>query len=519
MTIQKTQSTSAEAPPVSGTIIALGSGMRVANIVLEAAIAFLLMPLVVRTLGDRMYGLWTVVGTIIGYYGLLDLGLSTAITRHVAGAMGAGKAGDAATIASTSLRVYAVLGLVAVLVTGGLAMAARAFFPDPADAVLFRKVILIVGISLAAGFPVRVFSGVLASQVRHYLISGARIASLILRSALTYYAARRGAGITALAWANCLATILEQTLLIVFCRIALPSIPVGFRLWSTATAKKLFGYSSLALVAATGETLRFQISAIVVSAFLGLNAVTHFRVASFMTGQYISIIVASMGVIVPVFSRLEGQGDRERLKEMFFRSTRISIVLASFIGFGLIAWGRPFIERWMGAPYLDAFPCMVVMTVGCIIDLSQTTTSALFYGISKHGFYAVFNVAEGLLNIGLSLIFVRWWGIFGVALGTSVAMALMRLVLQPLYLCRVLSITPWQYLRGIGGTAGIVALALVVPALLSLRFAAPSYPSLVILGAVCFLLYAVPVWLLVVRKTPFRELLGGHGPSAPEAAE
>jgi O-antigen/teichoic acid export membrane protein len=37
----------------------------------------------VHNLGDRMYGLWALAGAFIGCYGLLDLGLSSAVQRHI----------------------------------------------------------------------------------------------------------------------------------------------------------------------------------------------------------------------------------------------------------------------------------------------------------------------------------------------------------------------------------------------------------------------------------------------------
>jgi hypothetical protein len=40
-----------------------------------------------------------------------------------------------------------------------------------------------------------------------------------------------------------------------------------------------------------------------------------------------------------------------------------------------------------------------------------------------------------------------------------------------------------------------VALSLVVPVLLSIRFAAPNYKALISLGIVSTVLYAIPLWL------------------------
>ena len=65
--------------------LARGSMLRFLNLVAATLVSILIMPFVVRMLGDRLYGLWTLVAALIGFYGVLDLGLSRATTRYLAG--------------------------------------------------------------------------------------------------------------------------------------------------------------------------------------------------------------------------------------------------------------------------------------------------------------------------------------------------------------------------------------------------------------------------------------------------
>ena len=56
-----------------------GSGLRVANLLASTLIGFFLMPFLVQHLGDRQYGFWTLAGAILGYYGVLDFGILSAV--------------------------------------------------------------------------------------------------------------------------------------------------------------------------------------------------------------------------------------------------------------------------------------------------------------------------------------------------------------------------------------------------------------------------------------------------------
>ncbi|PYU29986.1 MAG: hypothetical protein DMG31_14985 [Acidobacteria bacterium] len=65
-----------------------GSLTRVIDTIWTALVSLLIMPFVVHALGDRMYGIWTLVATFAGYYGLVELGLSQAITQYLSRSLG-----------------------------------------------------------------------------------------------------------------------------------------------------------------------------------------------------------------------------------------------------------------------------------------------------------------------------------------------------------------------------------------------------------------------------------------------
>ena len=61
---------------MSGTARKLASGFffRFANTIATAVVSVVIMPFVVHSLGDRDYGIWTLVATFVGYYGVSNSG-------------------------------------------------------------------------------------------------------------------------------------------------------------------------------------------------------------------------------------------------------------------------------------------------------------------------------------------------------------------------------------------------------------------------------------------------------------
>lgn len=184
-----------------------GSVLRLANLVAAGASSFLLMPFIVHHLGDRLYGFWTLAAAFIGYYGVLDFGITSAVSQYICVAIGRNDQSECRTVFNTAFRIQSLIGGVALLVTAAIAAAAPWFCHNPTDAALFRKVIIILGVNMAIGFPVRTFAGVLEAQLRFDVQSGLGIFGLALRSGLMVWAILKGGGLLALAWMVLFATV------------------------------------------------------------------------------------------------------------------------------------------------------------------------------------------------------------------------------------------------------------------------------------------------------------------------
>ena len=148
----------------------------------------------------------------------------------------------------------------------------------------------------------------------------------------------------------------------------------------------------------------------------------------------------------------------------------------------------------MGPGYVDAYPVLIVLTVGAMFALWQAPSVSLLYATSRHRFFALFNAMEGVANLVLSIILVRRYGMIGVALGTMLPMAVIKLLIQPVYLCRVSDIPYWSYIGRTARTIAAALCSLAIPAWISMRFVAPNYGALIGVGLVSALLYGIPLW-------------------------
>jgi len=72
-------------------------------------VAFVMTPYILGHLGPSTYGLWVLAGAIVGYAGLLDLGVAGALTKYVAEHRERDEWSETNALIATSLRLYALM--------------------------------------------------------------------------------------------------------------------------------------------------------------------------------------------------------------------------------------------------------------------------------------------------------------------------------------------------------------------------------------------------------------------------
>jgi O-antigen/teichoic acid export membrane protein len=490
----------------------LASTLRVNTFVVAVVVALFLMPFVVHRLGDRAYGLWLLLGTFVGYCGLLDLGLSGAVTRYAAAALGRDDRAECNRVFNTALFLYGCLGAIALIACGAIALVASALYADVQDRAVFRTVVLILGAHLAVSLPERTWAGLLAAHLRYDILTLTDLLSILLRALLTVAVLTAGYGLVAMAWVALATELVEFGLYFLTIRRVAPYVHVRWRYVCPGMTRQLASFSGVSFIIRVADILRSNLDSLVISAMVAVEAVTHYNIAFRLTRYFADFMVAVMGILQPVFSRQDGARDRHGLRSTLFFATKVSAAASSFVGFGLITFGRPFIERWMGRGYEDAYPPLVALTVGCMVALWQVPSINLLYGTSNHKYYAISNMTEGVLNLILSLALVRPYGILGVALGTCIPMVLVKLLLQPLFVCRVLAIPVRRYLGWLATCLLRVAASLLAPAALAAVLPyPPDFRSLLAEAAACAALFVFGAWFIVLssaERSALRPALG-----------
>jgi len=434
-------------------ILAKGSVLRMIEFFAIAFVTLAMTPFIIHSLGDAMFGLWTFIGSFLGYYGLMDFGLNSAIQRFLSRAIGSSNNGEANKIINTALALFTILGLLTLFFSFIVAFGLPLLIKNIIEVNLFRTIILILGMNFAIGFPLRVFSGILFANIRYDLSTAVELVKLAVRTLLIIIFLKNECGIISLAVITFVIDIIGYVSKYFIVRHLYQYLVFSRKLIDRSLVKPLFGYSVYTFISQIADQLRFNIDNLVITMFIGLSSVTLYSIASRLVGYFMQFMMSAIGMLAPLFSQYEASGNYDSIRDKFIFTTKISGYLSIMVGGTLIIFGKAFIQRWVGIEYTNAYPILLILVIPIILALMQSPSIQLLYGISKHRFFAISNSVEGVANLVLSLILVRKYGLIGVALGTAIPMVIIKLFVQPVYTCRVIKLSIKKYYLEVLGPA------------------------------------------------------------------
>lgn len=414
------------------------------GLAVAGAFSFLLTPVMIHHLGVVYYGMWILAGSLLDYYGLIDVAMRTALFRFVARSKGANEREALADTVSTALTIATTTGLVLlVLIPLVAAILPRFFSLASPDVYLFRWALTLVGISLSVSMPARVLGSYLCGLGRFDLYNLSGIITVCIRGSLFLLVLQRGGGIIAIAAVAFGTALLSLLLNWRLFRHAEPDISVSWHHANWARAKQLAGFGSYAFVNLGGESLRSYTDALVIARVLTIALVTPFSVAARLMDYFQLVMSAIASPLLTAMSELSGRSGE--LKEFFLRSTKYTALISIFISSLFLFEGRALIRIWVGPAFLTSYPIVLVLTAGYVVSFAQFPSQMAAFALARHRLLAFLTLAEGLVNLLLSIHWAHEYGLIGVALGTMVPLLVSKICIQPWYALHILGISGWRY--------------------------------------------------------------------------
>jgi O-antigen/teichoic acid export membrane protein len=412
-----------------------------------AAINFVLSPFVVHSLGDTSYGIWILLTSLVGYLGLLDLGVRGAVTRFVAKFHAQGDHRESTKLVSSALAFFLIAGLMAATVATLLAFSVDKFFDVPAHlTATIRIVVILSGLSIVVSLIGGVYGGIVVGLQRFDYVNATEIIAGILNAIAVFVALKLGMQLLALATIHLVFNILRATVSFWLSRVTYPEVKVSLFECRRSHLSLIFSFSfSIVLLQASGMVIMFSDS-VVIGALLPLSMVTFFAIAANLAQYAMAPIIGISHTLSPWASALEADDQWDQVREGLLSAARLATLVALPIVLTFMLRGASFIGLWMGPEYAE-LSGKVLGVLGLSLSFaaaSQIVTSTMM-GISRHRKLVPVFIIEAVSNIVLSVMLIPTYGIVGVAWGTAIPRLVVSLCFMPWYVRRVFGIPILKY--------------------------------------------------------------------------
>lgn len=387
-------------------------------------------------LGDDFVGLTSTIGSLISFLNLAELGVGTAIAYILYGPLFRHEQERINELISVLGYLYRRIGQI--ILIAGLVLAC--FLP-----LIFRKTEFSDGIvyfayfafliSTLIGYFANYHSTLLNADQRGYVITAyfqsANIIKLLIQMAVVWHTRNYYYWVAIeLFFGVVYALILRWKIYQVY-----PWLRADIRLGKKVLKKypEITTYIKQIFVHRIGSFVLGKTDDLVIYGFVSLQMVAYYGNYVMITSKLSQMLDSILGSVASGVGNLIAEGNAGTIKRVFWELMAIRYLIAATVVFAVYHLIGPFVSIWIGEEYVLSDGILVLLLINVFIMQTRWAVDIFLNGYGL--FYDVWApCTEAILNLGISIIFARLWGIQGVLFGTTVSTLLIVCLWKPYFL-------------------------------------------------------------------------------------
>ena len=470
----------------------------------QIGVTFFLTPFVLHHLGDMRYGVWVIITSVTGYYGLLALGFQGGVNLYLTRYLATRDFENMNMVASTAVVTLSCIGMLVTAVSIAIAWLSSAIFNIPTGMVdeAFWCVI-ISGISIAFQLSLFPFSATFMSTQRYDIANLIGVLTRLLSAGLVYGALKLGYGLIGVSVAVAGSNIVDYC---VRWRIAyrlIPELELSLKLSNMNTFREIFSFGTWTFMISIAHSIFYYMDSIIIAALMPVAALTPYALAAGVVRQLEGLLNQIEMVFYPAVTQLHAQNELDTLRLVYLKGSRFLLVTVSISAVITGFWAEDFYRLWLGKNYVigSEYPSVAllfqILLVAMIARFLPGISSQVLLGSVRVKPLAILVFAEAMSNAFLSIVLIRNYGLVGVAWATLVSTLVFHSFILPIIVGWQLDVALRDYIRLVALKPIVVALALSLAVSWIRQLGHPkSFTELIAQGALA-LLVAAPLALFV----------------------
>lgn len=382
-------------------------------------IAFIVTPIIVRHFGVKEYGIYIFINTLVSLAGLLDLGISTAISKFIAERHGGSDEVGIKNLFKTANTILAIIGFIGAIAIITSIFIGMLFFPNEITGTyqIYIPAFVYAGIlffmnsisGLYAIIPIAYQRFDISSKIGIVFITVQQITIL---------------SVVLFGWTLNTLFLLQACLTFIFYFIYRKYVMnilniherayVGVYGWDRREAVKCykFGIASF-LNNLAGSSLTY-LDRMIIPLFLGPSNLTFYSLPGSITNKIPTLSSTLSSIVFPMASYFEGEGNRDMTKNLYVRSMRLITVISTAVTVTVIAFAYPMLQYWISIDVAEKATTVLVILASTNLVLAVITPLNNFLlGMGKLKAMSITSIATACINAILLVFLLPRFGIVG----------------------------------------------------------------------------------------------------------
>lgn len=480
--------------------IKYGAIISYVSIAINILYGFLFTPWMVKTIGQNQYALYTLASSLIALF-TVDFGLSAATSKFVSQYHAEGREDKVNQFLGTVYKLYFGVDMVILVIFAVVFFLIDTIYAtlSPIELEQFKVVYIIAAATSTITFPFVTLNGVLNAYEKFVQLKVADLLYRFLLLILMSVVLLSGFGLNGVVTVNGIVAVL-----IIIYKLFVISKSTGIKVSFLNSDKEsyrlIFNFSVWTTVATLANRLIFNITPSILGAVANTSAIAVFGIVTTIEGYVYLITSAINGMFMPRISKIYADKQEEKLLPLMIKVGRFQFALNGLIVVGFFVVGRQFVNLWMGPNYDDAYlGILLVIVPGLLYNSLQIANTAMTVRNKVH-LSAIVALVAGVINVSLSLVLSKYFGVTGACISIFVAY-MVRAILMIWLHDKKMNINIGQFIKACYLKMSVpIIVTAIAGSLLSKLFNQWNWISICVCGIGVIFIYSVSILLFGLDK-------------------
>ena len=414
------------------------------TLAVSIASAFILTPFLLHRLGPEAYGAWAVSQAIASYFGLLDLGVTSAAGRYIAHYRALDDWENLNLTIGSSLIGYTGMAVLALLLGPAIAAVSPLIFPHLAMHFELQCLICSTSVVAALGFlsviPVQC---VIAAQ-RQDLLNKCLLLIQVTSAVATFLCVSNGSGVLGLAFVQVAGSACTGLAGYLLMRKLMPRARLRLN-WHPEQGRQVIQYAGWSFFTSIAVRLIYFTDSLVIGGFISVAAVAGYSVILKIVDLLRGGANAGVSVLGTFASAQSAIGDQNSLGKMWIYGSKFALIICTPVTLACILIPHELITAWIGKSTRDYEIALMWIATAALLDVTQSAAYQILVNTGRHKEVAITFLCEGLCNLVLSIALVSRLGVVGVAIGTFIPSVIRTTLVFPALMVKITHVKTLEY--------------------------------------------------------------------------